>query len=148
MEAGEDVSPELRHLSQLPLSTVTEHKKLWAYGNHYGSEDAEMGNTFLTYDSGVACVASTVCLASAADSRPVQADVKYVGELRKILQVNYVYRKWNVMECSWIKPNVSGNPTMRQDSHGFWLIKKGAFQGPRSEPYILPAHASQVRPHL
>ena len=144
-QSGMEVSPELRHLAQLPKSTVTEHKRMWAYGNHYSAQDPLVGNTYLTYDSGVACIASAVCVASTSDTRPIEADLKYVGVLRKILQVDYVYRKINVMVCDWIKPNVAGNATMKQDSHGFWVIKKGAFQGPRAEPYILPAHASQVR---
>ena len=45
------VSPELRHLSQLPLSTVTEYRRMWAFGNHYRTEDMLVGNTYLTYDS-------------------------------------------------------------------------------------------------
>lgn len=138
------VTPELRHMSQLPLSIVTEHHRIWAYGNHFRTEDSILGNTYLSFDSGVACVAATQCQASPADIRLVEAQLKYVGILRKILQLNYVYRKVNVFECSWIKPNILGNQTIKQDSHGFWLVKKGAFQGPRAEPYILPAHASQV----
>ena len=144
MSANEDVSPELRNLAQLPLPWVYEYKRMWAYGNHYRTEDLGIGNPFVTYDSGVACVASTLCQASSTDQRPVEANLMYVGILRRIIQVNYAFKKINLMECSWIKPNVTGNATIRKDEHGFWLIKKNAFQGPRAEPYILPVHASQV----
>ena len=142
--AHEYVSPELRNLAQLPLPTVNEHKRMTAYGNHYRTEDSITGNPFETFDSGVACVAATLCQASALDQRPVEADLKYVGILRRIIQVNYVVLQINVMECSWIKPNLAGNATIKQDESGFWMFKKGAFQGPRGEPYILPIHVSQV----
>ena len=145
LAGGEEVTAELRNLSQLPLPWVNEYKRMAAFGNHYRIEDPAVGNTFETYDSGVACVAATLCQASTVDQRPVEADLKYVGVLRRIIQVNYVYRQIIVMECSWIKPNVTGNVTMKQDDHGFWLFRKDAFQGPRVEPYILPVHASQVR---
>lgn len=138
------VSPELRNLAVLPQSLVTEYRRMWAYGNHYRVESEAHGNTYVTYDSGIACVATALCQASSSDRRPVEAQLKYVGVLRNIKQVDYVYMKINVMECSWIKPNVAGNPTMRQDEHGFWLIRKGAFQSARSEPFLLPRHASQV----
>ena len=34
---------------------------------------------------------------------------------------------------------------MKQDSHGFWLIKHGAFEGRKRDPYIFPIHVSQMR---
>ena len=146
--SNEYVSPELRNLAILPQPIITKYKRMWAYGNHFRAEDPIRGNTYLTYDSGIACVAATECQSSAADRRPVEAKLKYVWVLRNIIQVNYVYLKINVMVCSSIKPNVAGNPTIKQDDHGFWLIRKGAYQGPREEPYLLPVHASQVNPAL
>ncbi|KAG0593706.1 hypothetical protein M758_UG012500 [Ceratodon purpureus] len=67
---------------------------------------------------------------SASDMRPVEANLKYVGILRKITQVDYGVAKFNVLSCSWIKPNVAGNRTMRKDEHGFWLVKNNAFKEP------------------
>ena len=142
--AHEYVSPELRNLSQLPLPVVHEHKRMWAFGNHYRTQDPVMGNSFETFDSDVGCVAATLCQASASNQRSVEANLTYVGILRRILQVNYVVTQINVMECSWIKPNVAGNPTIKQDEYGFWTFQKDAFQGPRAEPYILPVHVTQV----
>ena len=143
--ANEVVSPELRNLSQLPKSIVAEYRTMWAFGNHFRVEDPLMGNQYLTYDSGVACVAATVCQASAADRRPAEATLQYVGILDNIIQLDYIVRQINVLACSWIKPNVMGNPSMRQDSHKFTLIKHVAFQPANAEPYVMPAHVSQVR---
>lgn len=145
---GEVVSSDLRNLAQFPLTSVFEYKRMWAYGNHFRAEDITIGNTHEGYDSGVAAIVSTECQASTADRRLVQANLKYVGVLRNIIQVNYVSLKVNVMECSWIRPNVTGNATMKTDEHGFSLVKRDAFQGPRAEKYILPAHASQVTIHI
>jgi hypothetical protein len=36
-------------------------------------------------------------------------------------------------------------PTMRVDEYGFWKVKDYAFQNSEVEPYLLPAHATQVR---
>ncbi|KAG0573946.1 hypothetical protein KC19_VG223900 [Ceratodon purpureus] len=118
---------------------------MYAYANHYRTEDPVEGNPYVTYDSGVACIATTTCRYSATDRRPVQADLKYVGVLRKIIRLDYSVIQINVMSCDCIKPNIVGNPSMRQDPHGFWLIRTGDFQRGNSEPYILPVHASQVK---
>ncbi|KAG0594744.1 hypothetical protein M758_UG105300 [Ceratodon purpureus] len=141
---GEQVAPELRNLAHLPRSLVTEYKRMWAYGNHFRAEVATQGNNYLTYDSGVACVATTACQSSFSDTRLVEAQLKYIGVVRNILQVDYLYLKINLLVCSWIKPNVARNPNIKQDTHGFWLIKDGAFEGPRAKPYLLLVHASQI----
>lgn len=143
-QAGEVIPTELRHLSQMPQSVVMEHRGMWAYGNHYRIEDTLQGNPYLTFDSGVACLATTLCQHSPRDLRPVEAELKYVGILRRIIRVDYVHLKINVMECSWIKPNIAGLRTIKQDEHGFWLIKKDAYQGGNANPYVLPVHTSQV----
>lgn len=123
---------------------MTEFNAMWAYGSHFRAESELLGNIYISYDSGIAVVALTTCQSSRADRRPVDAALKYVGVVRKIIRITYGTYQVNVMRCSWIKPNVVGNRTMRQDEHGFWLVKKDAFQPRSAEPYILPAHASQV----
>lgn len=143
-EANEEVSLEVCYLCQLPSPDVSEFKAMWAYGNHFRAEMPLSGNTFLSYDFGIAVVARTTCQSSTQDQRPVEADLQYVGIVRKIIRVSYATLRVNVMKCSWIKPNLVGNRTIRQDPHGFWLVKKDAFQPPHEDPYILPAHAAQV----
>ena len=144
-EANELVSREVRYLCQLPSPDVVEYNGLNAYGNHFRIEGEVIGNTHVSYDSGVAAVATTTCQSSASDRRPVDAALKYIGVLRKIMVVAYGPLKMNVMKCTWTKPNLVGHCTIKQDSYGFWLVKRDAFLHQNAEPYILPAHASQVR---
>ena len=141
---NESVSSDLRHLSHPPHSTVFEYRSMSAYGNHFRVEDPAQGNPYRTFDSGVACIGVTVCQNSASDRRPVEAHLKYVGIVRNIIQVDYDVLKVNVLSCSWIKPDVAANSTMKQDEHGFWLIKNDAFLRAHVDPYIFPAQASQV----
>lgn len=86
---------------------------MYAYANHYRVEDTIEGNPYVTYDSGVACIATTMCEYSATDRRLVQANLKYVGVLRKIIRVDYNVLQVNVMSCDWIKPNMAGNRNIR-----------------------------------
>ena len=142
---GEQVSHDLRCISQMPDIRATEYPAMYAYGSHYRCLDELFGSTYISFDSGVACTMTQACRASASDRNPVEAPLKYVGVLRNIIKVEYASVKINVMKCQWIKPNLRGpNRTMRRDDHGFWLVKDGEFQAANIEPYIMPEHATQV----
>jgi hypothetical protein len=142
---NEEVSSrDLYYLVQLPSRDIIEFSAMWAFGNYYRTQDVFVGNPYISYDSSEACVAKVSCHSSTRDRRPLDSRLKYVGVLRNILRVDYAVLKINIMECSWIKPNLAGNRTIFQDAHGFWLVKKDAFQSSMEEPYILPVHASQV----
>lgn len=144
LASREDVSLHLRYLCQLPSPDIYEWNAMWAYGNHFRCESKTVGNPHISYDSGIAAVAITTCQSSSRDIRPIETILQYVGVVRGIMRLSYGTLKVNVMTCSWIRPNLVGRPTIRKDPHGFWLVKKGAFQPPNMEPYILPAHAAQV----
>ena len=138
------VSWDLRYLSQRPSPRVREYNAIWAYGNHFRAVNPITGNPYESYDSGVASIQAQTCQSSSRDRNPVNANLNYVGVLQKVLRVEYASLKVNVMKCNWIKPNLVGQATMRLDEHGFWLVKHGAFQPHSAEPYVLPAHVSQV----
>jgi hypothetical protein len=74
----------------------------------------------------------------------VEAHLKYVGVLRKIMSVDFSSLKVNILKCQWYQPDLMGRPTMRVDEYGFWKLKENTFQEVKNEPYLLPAHASQV----
>ena len=131
-------------LSELPSKKVVEYSAMHAYGNHYRCESVLYGNRHLSYDLGIAYIAQTTCRASSRDRSPVQADLKFVGVLRNIIQVSYGSITFNVMKCAWIQPNLVGRATMRVDEHRFLLIKRSALKEDSPDPYIMPAHASQV----
>jgi hypothetical protein len=50
------VPSEVLILNQPPAAIVTEYRSMWAYGNHYRCENALLGTTHVSYDSGVACI--------------------------------------------------------------------------------------------
>jgi hypothetical protein len=139
-------SPEVLILAQPPARHVTEYPSMWAYGNHFRCEHALLGSTHISYDSGVACIVNQSCQSSSHDRNPVDANLKYVGVLRKILVVEYASRKVNVMKCAWVRPDLVGNRKIMKDEHGFWLVKLAALREEEVEPYVFPQHVSQVRP--
>lgn len=141
---GQNVPIDAILLSELPSRNAREYPAMFAYSNHYRCEILLHGNRHLSYDSGVASIASTTCRSSARDRNPVQADLKFVGVLRNIIQVTYGSIRFNVMKCAWTLPNMVGRPTMSVDEHGFWLIKCNALKEVSPDPYIMRAHASQV----
>ena len=61
------VSPEIRNLDNEPKSEVEEYMGMSAYANYYRVENPVEGNPYKTYDSGVACIATTLCQFSAND---------------------------------------------------------------------------------
>lgn len=143
VDAGETPAQQLASMSRLPSRTVKEHPSIWAYGYHF-RPDNEEDRSHVTYDAGVAAIISQVCQSSSSDPNPVVAALKYVGVVKKIAEINYGTVKYNVMKCSWIRPDWEGNPTMRVDEDGFCSVKFRARQVPAIEPYILPRHAQQV----
>ena len=140
---GEVVSADLGTLSRLPSPWVKHHNSMWAYGYHFRTE-AEDGRNNVSFDAGVAAIISQTCQSSRADMNPVEADLQYVGILNDLLTVDYGHLKFNVLKCSWIKSDLQGNPCIRRDIDGFWLVKHAARLNPAVEPYLMPIHARQV----
>ena len=145
INAGEDVDNDLALLSTLPATKAGEYSSMWAYGNHYRclTDDETVSNE--TFDSGVFVMSPQGCRASPQDRNIVDADLPYVGILKKIIQVTYATMTRVVMQCSWIRPNLAGNPSVKQDEHGFWITKYAVRQDPlRDNPYVFPFSITQV----
>ena len=131
-------------LSKLPRPIVKRHNSMYAYGYHFRIDD-EGGRSNVSYDSGIACIATQTCTSSRADQNPVEAALQYVGILKDIIDVDYGHLQYTILKCSWIRPDMQGrNRTMRVDEHGFWSVRFNARQYPAVEPYIMPVHAKQV----
>ena len=140
---GANPSEDLVTMSRLPSPYVKHHNSMWAYGYHFRAED-EAARQYVSFDAGVAAIITQTCRSSRADRHPIEAQLQYVGIIKDILRVDYGHLKFNVLRCSWIKPDLAGEPTIKQDRDGFWLVKHGARQSPEVEPYLMPAHARQV----
>lgn len=145
-DEGQAPALALVTLSKLPNPVVGHHTSMYAYGFHFRVDD-ESGPSHVSYDSGIACIATQTCRSSRADRHPVEAALKYVGILKDIIHVEYGHIRYVVLKCSWIKPHVEGSPTIRVDKHGFWSVRFSARQVPSIEPYVMPSHVRQVRKH-
>ena len=141
---GENPSADLVTMSRLPSPLVKHHNLMWSFGYHFRT-DEEDGRQHVSFDSGVAAIITQTYRLSRLDLNLIEVDLQYVGIIKDIMQVNYGHLKFNVLKCSWIKPDLEGEPTIREDKDGFWLVKHGARQSLDVEPYLMAAHARQVR---
>ena len=147
LASGAEVDPDLASMSDPPSVEADEFQSMWAYGWHFRClPERDEVNTHETYDSGVFVLSPQECRASTSDTNFVAATLPYVGVLKKIIVVSYGTTNRILMKCSWVVPNLAGNPTVRQDDHGFWLVKKNCRQNDIQEnPYVFPYSVSQVR---
>ena len=140
---GDIVDVLLASLSRMQNPMIKHYPFMYAYGHHFRVDD-EIGQSHISFDSGVACLATQVCKSSRVDTNPVEATLKYIGILKDKLQVEYGHLKYVVLKCSWIRPDLEGASTIREDSHGFWSVKYDARQATSMEPFLMPTHAKQV----
>ena len=98
----------------------------------------------VSFDSGVVAIITQECRSSWTDQSPVHASLQYVGVIKDIFRVDYGHIFFNIFRCPWMKPNMDGNATIREDEHGFWSVKFNTRQPADLEPYIFPCDVSQV----
>jgi hypothetical protein len=106
---------------------------MWAYGAHYRADNKDFA-LHVTYNLGIANIQS--------ETVPNSIDV---GVLKDIMMVSFGTLTTVVMKVSWIKHNVHGRQTIKQDVAGFWTICFGVREeANRVSPYIYPATYMQV----
>lgn len=146
MTASEqDANPELMALSSRPSKKVCAFGSMTSYGCHYRVDMEEGTARHVTYDSGVAelqCLVPTQC---SSDSG-VLVELVRVGVLKNILVLNYGNLNIVLMVVSWVAKHTDSRPRLRRDGHGFWLANMSARPRDTTNPYLLPALASQVTP--
>ena len=85
------------------------------------------------------------CRAGPRDRNVVMANVEYVGQVHKIVEVNYGGLCVVVLFCSWIKANYRGNnATMKRDSWGFNLANFSQPLPFGPESFAFSMHVEQV----
>ena len=77
----------------------------------------------VSFDVGVAAIMTQTCHSSRADRNPVEVELQYVGIINDIVMVDYGHLKFNVLKCSWIRPQLEGIWMIRQDMDGLWSVK-------------------------
>ena len=146
IDSGREVDLDLALMSTPSSEQAMEYSSMWAYGNHYRCLPDDESITNETFDSGIFVMSPLGCRASAQDTNVVDVDLPYVGILKQIIQVSYNTVPRTVMKCSWIRPNLAGNSSIRQDEYGFWLAKYAVRQDEtRDNPFVFPYSVSQVR---
>ena len=98
-----------------------------------------------TCDSGVAAIFRQSCRSSRQDQNFITADLKYVGQILEIVELNYGRHCVVFLVCEWVKANYRGrNATIRKDEWGFMLANFGALVHFGYESFAFPIHCHQV----
>lgn len=135
--------PELMALSLPPSKRVCAFSGMMSFGSHYRADKEEGVARHVTYDSGVAELESTMSTQSASDNVS-QVQLVRVGVLKNILVLNYGNLRIVLMVVSWVAKHTDETPRLQRDAHGFWLANMNARPRDTTNPYLLPALASQV----
>lgn len=142
-EAEQDEHPELMALSVQPAKKVCAFTGMTSFGSHYRVDVEEGGPRHVTFDSGVA---ELECRrrGRSSSTNPVQVELLRVGVLKNILVLTYGNLNIVLMVVSWVAKHTEDRPRLRRDAHGFWMANMAARPRDTSNPYLLPALASQV----
>lgn len=141
-EAEQGEHPDLLALSLPPSKRVCAFTSMTSFGSHYRVDMEEAGPRHVTFDSGVAEIGTR--RRGSLTSNCVQADLARVGVLKNILVLCYGNLSLVLMVVSWVAKHTEERPRLRRDAHGFWLANMAARPRDTTNPYILPALASQV----
>ena len=142
-EADQVDCPELMALSLPPSKKVCAFSGMKSFGAHYRVDMEQGGPQHVTFDSGVA---ELQCrrLGGSMHADPARVELVRVGILKNILVLSYGNMNIVLMAVSRVPKHTEERPTMRHDSHGFWLANTAARPRDTTNPYLLPALASQV----
>lgn len=140
--AEQDERPELMALSLPPSRKVCAFSSMTSYGSHYRVDMEEGGPRHVTFDSGVAELESR---RHGGNSSSTQVQLVRVGVLKNILVMCYGNLSIVLMVVSWVAKHTDDRPRLRRDEHGFWLANMAARPRNMTNPYLLPALASQVK---
>lgn len=144
LNAGGSTQASVRALSSPPSRKACSFRSMSSFGSHFRVEVEEGGVQHVTFESGVAELCACTSLLDTTDNSVV-VELLRVGILKDILVLNYGNLDIVLMVVSWVPADTELQPTLHQDAHGFWLANMAARPRDTTEPYPLPALASQVR---
>lgn len=143
-EAEQEERSDLMALSLPPSKKVCAFRGMTSFGSHYRVDMEEGCQRHVTFDSGVAELESRRRPRSLAGSS-AHVQLARVGVLKNILVLSYGALSMVLMVVSWVAGHTEEQPRLRRDAHGFWLANLAARPRELTNPYLLPALASQVR---
>ena len=141
---GVEVAEEVVDSSKLPSPEARKFRSMYAYGQHFRVKSAEESERS-TCDSGVAVVFRQPCRAGRRDNNMVNADLEYIGQISKIVELNYGGHCTVLLVCDWVKANYRGrNATVKKDEWGFTLANFRSMVPFGYESLAFPIHCKQV----
>lgn len=141
-ETEHEERPELMALTEPPSKKVCAFNGMTSFGSHYRVDMEEAGSGHVTFDCGVAELQTRRRVQGS--SNPLHVELVRVGVLKNILVFCYGNMNIVVMVVSWVAKHTDESPRLRRDCHGFWLANMAARPHDTTNPYLLPALASQV----
>ena len=137
-----DIDEDLVRISQPPSRLALRFSRMWAYGNHYRTDNEQFRRRHSTYDSAI-CTIFTETVEGG--SGLAEATLQYVGILKDILVVSFGALKVTLMRASWIPMhNADESPNRLRDQYGFFLVKQDRRLPAMEAPYVFPSQVSQV----
>ena len=140
---GENIEEDLMALSWPPSRKACSFRGMTSFGSHYRVKLEEAGVQHVTFDSGVAELSAQMGHTNFANNGVVVELVR-VGILKDIIVLTYANLNLVLMVVSWVPKHTELRPTLCRDVHGFWLANMAALPRDTTDPYLLPALASQV----
>ena len=114
-----------------------------SFGSHYRVDLEEACNQHVTYDAGVAELQPRT-RSTESHGNAIVVELVRVGVLKDIWVLNYGNLNIVLMVVSWVDKHTDAMPRLRRDEYGFWLANMAARPRDTTNPYLLPALASQV----
>lgn len=140
-----DIDEDLMSIAQPPSRLALRFSRMWAYGNHYRTDNEQFCRLHSTYDSAICTIFTETVEGGDGDSALAEATLQYVGILKDILVVSFGALKVTLMRASWIpQHNGDETPNRLRDQYGFFLVKQERKLPAMEAPYVFPSQVSQV----
>jgi hypothetical protein len=140
-----DIDEDLVRIAQPPSHMALRFSRMWAYGNHYRTDNEQHRRRHSTYDSAICTIFTETIQGGEGDPGLSEATLQYVGILKDILMVSFGALKVTLMRASWIPMHHgSETPTRIRDQFGFFLVKHEKRLPTMEAPYVFPSQVSQV----
>jgi hypothetical protein len=94
---------------------------------------------------GVARIFRRLCRTGMRDPNHVDANLEYIGQILKIVELSYERHCVVVLDCEWVKANYRGrNATVKKYEWGFTMANLNALVPHGDESFAFPIHCEQV----
>jgi hypothetical protein len=145
LETSAEIDEDLVRIASPPSRLALRFSRMWAYGNHFRTDNEQHSRRHSTYDSAIATIFIEPARGGGAGGVVPEATLEYVGILKEILMVSFGALKVTLMRASWINmDNGDGAPNTVRDDCGFFLVKHDRRLPAMEAPYVFPSQVSQV----